>query len=543
MKQSYSNLVRAKAGKTPPNKTSETKLKSVRDHIESFDVVEAHYIRANSTAKYLSPQLNITAMYDLYTTNFCAIHSIEPVKFNVYHKVFTEEYNIRFFIPKKDQCATCNAYDSASVEEKAIKQQGYTAHKKREMEAFEMKNSDKIAAASDPTFRSITFDLEAVLPTPFAGDSQIYYKRKLAVYNFTIHEGHSLDGFCYLWDETEGGRGAAEIASCLMHYLKNLPSHVSHVSAFCDTCAAQNRNQYLAASLLQTVQTTDSLYVIDIKYMESGHSHMEVDSMHSAIEGARRHQKIYTPGEWEVVVRSARKRPGPYSVHRMNHTDFFDVKQLSSEVVKNRSNSSSGESVNWLAIKWLRFEKSRPFTIQFKYSLMDAEFREIIVLPEQHRPVEMSQFQPLYNTRLLISSAKKKDLLQLLKSGVIPKEYAHYYNELPSSNTVRDCLAEPSADEIVDDDQQDLLDEQNSEIEPDISHPARLLLDAANNVAVEPLAATFQNCRVTDAEPSSRAVVNRGLQRTGAEHLSDTTKKRRDKSTGAEQALSHRVAQ
>jgi hypothetical protein len=194
----------------------------------------------------------------------------------------------------------------------------------------------------------------------------------------------------------------------------------------------------------------------------------------------------------------------------------------------------------------------------------------------------MSQFQPLYNTRLLISSAKKKDLLQLLKSGVIPKEYAHYYNELPSSNTVRDCLAEPSADEIVDDDQQDLLDEQNSEIEPDISHPARLLLDAANNVAVEPLAATFQNCRVTDAEPSSRAVVNRGLQRTGAEHLSDTTKKRRrskstsakpsgaepsravvnrglqrtggedlsdttkkrrDKSTGAEQALSHRVAQ
>jgi hypothetical protein len=42
-----------------------------------------------------------------------------------------------------------------------------------------MKNADKINAKHNPTIVPITFDLEAVLPTPFVGDSQIYYKRKL----------------------------------------------------------------------------------------------------------------------------------------------------------------------------------------------------------------------------------------------------------------------------------------------------------------------------------------------------------------------------
>ena len=47
--------------------------------------------------------------------------------------------------------------------------------------------------------RAIIFDLQAVLPLQFAGDAQIFYMRKLAVYNFTIHESASKKGHCYLW--------------------------------------------------------------------------------------------------------------------------------------------------------------------------------------------------------------------------------------------------------------------------------------------------------------------------------------------------------
>ena len=56
------------------------------------------------------------------------------------------------------------------------------------------------------------------------------------------------------------------------------------------------------------------------------HSYMEVDSMHATIENARKHQRIYTPRELEVVIRGARKRPHPYVVKVLKHTDFVDIK-------------------------------------------------------------------------------------------------------------------------------------------------------------------------------------------------------------------------
>ena len=52
-------------------------------------------------------------------------------------------------------------------------------------------------AKKDPTKHVVTLDLQAVLPTPCGLVSQLYYKRKLSVYNFTIYsladrKGHVL---------------------------------------------------------------------------------------------------------------------------------------------------------------------------------------------------------------------------------------------------------------------------------------------------------------------------------------------------------------
>ena len=43
---------------------------------------------------------------------------------------------------------------------------------------------DKDRAKADDSYHSVTFDLQAVLTSPFAGDAHIYCKRKLSVYNF-----------------------------------------------------------------------------------------------------------------------------------------------------------------------------------------------------------------------------------------------------------------------------------------------------------------------------------------------------------------------
>ncbi|ESO90015.1 hypothetical protein LOTGIDRAFT_175845 [Lottia gigantea] len=84
----------------------------------------------------------------------------------------------------------------------------WNEHKAKEREALEENNTDKEQAKIDNTLHTVSFDLQAVLRTPHAGDAQIYYKRKLSVYNFTVYENHTANGHCFVWDETEGGRGS-----------------------------------------------------------------------------------------------------------------------------------------------------------------------------------------------------------------------------------------------------------------------------------------------------------------------------------------------
>ena len=296
-------------------------------------------------------------------------------------------------------------------DEKEMLRESWEEHKAREKEGIVEKAVDKDRAKADDSYHSVTFDMQAVLTTPIAGDAHIYCKRKLSVYNFTIYDNSSANGHCYLWDETEGGRGANEIASILLSYFHNLPRSVRHFTSFSDTCAGQNRNQFVAAAMLHAVQQIDHLETIDLKYMESGHSYMEVDSMHATIENARTHQRIYTPREWQVVIRGARKRPHPYDVKVLKHTDFVDIKELAAKKINNRTRNTDGGIVNWLNIKWLRFEKSAPHTMQYKHRIQSEGFMKLVVSSERvrRRRPETTTLQQLYMRRLPISEEKKRE--------------------------------------------------------------------------------------------------------------------------------------
>ena len=47
-----------------------------------------------------------------------------------------------------------------------------------------------------------------------------FYKRKLSMYYLTTYSLGDSEGNCYMWDETLASRGACEIASCIMMFLK-----------------------------------------------------------------------------------------------------------------------------------------------------------------------------------------------------------------------------------------------------------------------------------------------------------------------------------
>ena len=140
-----------------------------------------------------------------------------------------------------------------------------------------------------------------------------------------------------------------EIATCLLRYFQTLPKTTTHVSSFSDTCGGQNRNIHTSSAMLYAVQAT-YIQVIDLKYMESGHSSIEVDSMHLAIEKARKHQRIYYVHEWEIICRGARRNT-PYDVEQLQFQDFLNFHKLSQTLGINRSINTEGEWVNWLKIK------------------------------------------------------------------------------------------------------------------------------------------------------------------------------------------------
>lgn len=131
--------------------------------------------------------------------------------------MFNTEYNISFFIPKKDKCETCTAFDLADAGTKAEMQSKYERHKLNKTQARKLKDADKDLAVNDKT---ICFDLQNVLAIPQSEVSSFYYKSKYATYNFTVHDMGNNKGFCYVWHEVIAKRGPNEISSCVWKFLK-----------------------------------------------------------------------------------------------------------------------------------------------------------------------------------------------------------------------------------------------------------------------------------------------------------------------------------
>lgn len=446
---------------TPANKTPEYKLKKVREHIESFPVVDAHYTRKDSNRKFLGHDLNITKMYELYT-NERKEEGDEEVPLSMYRHIFNHEYNFSFHVPKKDQCNLCTRYhrsmaDGSATEE--LKQQ-YAIHQARKNTAREEKERDKQLAKAHTNIYAATFDLQAVLYTPCSMVSLMYYMRKFCCYNFTVFSLANLTGTCYVWTEVEGKRGSCEVATCLNLHLLSLPPTKTHMILYSDACGGQNRNQVIATCFLEAVETIPSISIIDHKFLESGHTHMECDSMHSAVEHAKKNTPIYTPYQWDTVLRQARRR-NPYTVVPVRHGDMKDYKKVKQDRQKNVKLTTEGKKVIWNKIKWMRYMKSEPGSCFIKYDF-EEEFQEIKVYgTKRGRAAEADTAKGgiprKYKSKLPISAAKKKDLMQMCRTGVIPPEFHHFYESLPSSSSAPDKLGEP--DTIEDESGNDTEDE------------------------------------------------------------------------------------
>ena len=90
------------------------------------------------------------------------------------------------------------------------------------------------------------------------------------------------------------------------------------------------------------------------------HSCMESDSMHSAIETAKRKTQVHVPSQWDTVIRLARKKK-PYLVNLLRFSDFYDYKSLGDSLLSGASRlDRHGQKVNFRRIVWFQYRKKSP---------------------------------------------------------------------------------------------------------------------------------------------------------------------------------------
>lgn len=424
-----------KRGKNPaPNKISEASKDAVRSHIMSMPVVDSHYCRSTTKRKYLPSGLTENRLYQDYV-KYCEEHEVTPVSAYYYKHIFTSEFNYGFHRPKKDQCDYCTQFKNKTSDEKLQEQKNYDLHMTRKIEAREHKKVDKTRAKDDLSFRAYTMDLEKILLTPQLEVGQLYYKRKLKTYNFTIYDLGQGTATNYMWHETNGTKGATEVATCVWRLLSSLPPEVTEVTFYSDTASGQNRNSVISAMFIRAVATFKNLKLINQKFMESGHSEMECDSVHSAIETRGRKINIFVPDGWYTVARTAKTTQPPYAVKEMDFSQFLNFKTYSQKLITNK-NKGENSIMKWLQVKWIQYRQQEPMYINYKTQLSNATFDRLCIRLRSTRNEEdivLSELGKLYQSALGIDAKKLNDLKDLCQKGTIPAIYHSFYLNLHSS--------------------------------------------------------------------------------------------------------------
>ncbi|XP_055600876.1 uncharacterized protein LOC129749808 [Uranotaenia lowii] len=397
---------------------SEDHLNYIKAHINSFPAYSSHYCREKSQKKYLSSDLNIAKMFRLYKSK-CVTDGLRPTHYNTYRKIF-RTMRLSFRKTKLDTCNECDKYAmrlklSETEEEKEKVIEARDRHHTRAAAAYSAKKIDMQKSKIDPETRTACFDLQKCLPTPHLTCGMAYYARQLYTLNFTIFattsKGNTVD--CYLWDETKARRGCQEIGSCLWKDLLGLDVNIKYAVYYSDRCFGQNLNFIICCMFTNFIFKCCSEkrnLEVSHKFLTSGHSHMEVDSAHAAIERAKKNHKgsIETPRDWAVFIASIHKNV-PFHVYEMSQEEFLNFKKLLNIFTRPKTDHN-GNLVRLRDICHFRYTTSAPGIVFYKYNLED-EFQSFSVVDFSFKFLKLD---PITTEPLSLAPEKLEDLKKLL---------------------------------------------------------------------------------------------------------------------------------
>ncbi|CAH1989986.1 unnamed protein product [Acanthoscelides obtectus] len=423
-KSNLENGYRKDEDNVQPNKIRDSTTaptRSLHDFFDCLPKLESHYCRASTSKLYLEPTWNSKAhLYKIYKSDYCTTHNVEPVSIATFHKEFDKK-RLSLYKPKKDLCDTCVAFETGNL----------TEDKYNEHIAF--KNAARTAKTVDKESPNevFTMDLQSVLLSPKSNTCALYYKTKLIVHNFTLYDIKRNQGYCYLWNEAEGGLTSNEFTSIIIHFLER---HIDQfglqnrsdiqIILWSDGCGYQNRNATLANGLYNL--TLERGVTIVQKYLQKGHTQMEVDSVHSVIERKTRNKKINIPADYVYICKTVCQK-APYRVEYLMHDFFKKYDELKYFNSIRPGRSAGAPLVN--DIRALRYSHEGVF---FKLNHSDQKWQILPVrlnTKTNNATNDANDLPKLYRNRIKIKAEKYKHLQSL--KATMEVDYHAFYDNLP----------------------------------------------------------------------------------------------------------------
>lgn len=164
----------------------------------------------------------------------------------------------------------------------------FEKHLKEKNLSRQAKDDDKNHTA-DNTIVCV-YDLQAAISCPKGEVSNFDYVSKLNCYNFAVCNLKKKDVTCFVWHEGQAKRGASEIGTCVLQYIKNLKQTADNLDSkldlvfYSDNCCGQQKNHYIIALYMYITHHFDFINTITHKFLVKRHTQDEGDSAHSVIE-------------------------------------------------------------------------------------------------------------------------------------------------------------------------------------------------------------------------------------------------------------------
>lgn len=421
----------------------------IDEHIRSFPYHIAHYGSKGERRRYLSSELSVLKMYELFLEKYYPEtlstaktegtdlqHLKCDVKYSFYLKHFRSNYNYLFGRPRSDICTTCEELHAKISREnneslKTSFESELRLHKLRAKLFYNKLNFCLKEAQEREEVEVLCFDFKQNIPCPHLATSDVFYKRQLWLYVMSVYSGKNTKSIMYTWPENIAKRGSNEVLSVLSHYIETfLPNAIKKLYVFTDGCRGQNHNQSVL-KFWQCMILNGRFEQIKHYFPQRGHSFLPCDRHFAIIEKMqRKRERVESPDDWNLIIGTK------FTVIEVNQNMVKDFVDGLSEPYFKKNVTANREKFQITKYKLFEFSATSKYTMTVSQSLNGFVSQDFRLLKPGIEKVPLPTNR-LYKEELPIKPLKLQNIKELTKY-LTSKRAISFYNGLKCSNYALD---------------------------------------------------------------------------------------------------------